>query len=198
MLEFIAGLNTTWLDFTGTFLTMIGLAFYVLNMKTAWHFSNAGLLPYTLLFFATAMWPLFWLQVLFIAFGIHGYVLWYLMDKGSKYTEMWRLLTLPMAAACAIVAGIYTDYASAWAIVQYGIVLFSVVASYGLAQRYAWSWLVWLPANVLGFFYYAHTELVFLMWAQIPLFIFSVVGYYQWTYGRVSKRGLVVEPMYER
>lgn len=192
MFDLIQSVPSWVLDWSGSILTMIGLYFYAFNLRNAWHWSNAGLVPYTLLFAATAMWPLFWLQVCFILFGLHGYVLWYLQDHGSKFVSKWQFLTTPIAVGLLGLAYFNTVFTDAWAYVQFTIVAFSIVASWGLARRFAWFWLVWLPANVLGFFYYAHSELWSLMIIQIPLFLFSVYGYWEWTRGETSKKGLVV------
>ena len=178
-------------DWSGSILTMIGLYYYVFNNRTAWHWGNAGLIPYTLLFWATGMWMLLALQICFMIFNLHGYILWWLQDNRHWFVKHWKGLTTPIAAIVLGVAWWATDFVDAWVYIQFLIVAFSIVASWGLARRFAWSWLVWLPANFLGFFYYAHSELWSLMIIQIPLFLFSVYGYYEWTRGGVSKRGIV-------
>jgi len=182
------------LDFTGTLLTMIGLYFYVFNNKTAWHWSNLGLVPYTLLFASLGLWPLFFLYVCFILFGLHGYVLWFLQDKLSPHVGWWQFLTTPIAAILMVGAYLTTTFTDFWAAMQFTIVAFSIVASWALARRFAWSWIVWLPANVLGLVYYYHENLWFLMVAQIPLFAFSVYGYWEWTRGGVAEKGIIPKP----
>lgn len=180
------------LDTAGGILTLIALWFYVFNIRTAWHFSNVSLIPYLMLFFALPVWPLFTMQACFVLFGIHGYILWYLQDVGSRHAEWWRLVTTPIALILGTLAYITGDLSDVWGVMAFAIAALSIVASWGLAQRMAWSWIVWLPANVLGFFYYFHSELWFLTFLQIPLFLFSVYGYYEWTRGETSKKGLIV------
>jgi nicotinamide mononucleotide transporter len=185
-----------WLfGWTGNILTLICVFFYWKKMYTAWVLSMASLVPYFALFVSSEMWSLAGLQAIFMAYGLHGLLLWYFENNEHKWATWWRHLTTPLSVAIFAYTvflnwGVIDD---PWVMVQMVITVFSVAAAWGQARRYAWNWLVWLPANFLGFFYYANAGFWGLMLLQIPLFLLSVQGYYEWK--RDDERVAALQPV---
>ena len=72
------------LDWTGSILVVVSLV-YLFGKRTAyWHWSNASLLPYFLLFVSGGQLMLAGLQVSYLVFGVHGLLLWRLERRQRR------------------------------------------------------------------------------------------------------------------
>ena len=135
-----------------------------------WHWSNASLLPYFLLFVSGGQLMLAGLQVSYLVFGVHGLLLWRLerrrreggrrFDAAAWYRAGWVLTLAIFAYTVAL-----TDFVDVWAGLQFAIVSLALVANWATTRTWTWSWVAWMVVNVLQAIYFAHAGL----WAQFGL-----------------------------
>ena len=180
MSEFLASIPMWVYDWTGGIFFMISLWFFFYKLPKAWHWSNASLLPYFLLFVATEMYMLAGLQVIYLLFGGHGWVLWKLQQIGSSWAKAWEKLAIPFGGIVFIYTVYITEFVDAWAWLQFTIVSISIVGSVLLVLKYKEAWLVYIGANILGLVYYPHNGLWALTIVQIGAIVMSVAGYWLW------------------
>jgi nicotinamide mononucleotide transporter len=181
------------LDLTGALAVLISLYFLFGKARTYWHWSNASLLPYFLLFVAGGQWLLAGLQVCYLLFGVHGLYLWHLearRDQGElKFNETaWYGVTWVASLLIFGYTVFVTDFSAAWNWVQFAVVAISLVANFGTTRRWAWSWPVWMLANAVGAVFYFHTG----YWALFTLqFILAGMSAYGWRVWADDERRVV-------
>jgi nicotinamide mononucleotide transporter len=173
-------------DWSGSILVVISLVYLFSKSMLYWHWSNASLLPYFVLFALGQQWMLAGLQVSYLVFGIHGLYLWLLeqrRDRGEiRFNEpVWYAFTWVASLAIFIYTVSVTDFkGNNWNWVQFIAVSLALVANFATTRKWAWSWWVWIAVNAVQALYFWHLEL----WAQLGLqFILaamSVYGYRQW------------------
>ncbi len=178
-------------DWTGSACVIFSLVFLFSKSIAYWHWSNASLIPYFVLFMVGKQWMLAGLQVSYLIFGIHGLYLWILehrRDKGEiKFNEpAWYSVTWIASIAVFMYTVLVTDFVSdPWNWVQFAGVSLALVANFGTTRKWAWSWGVWILVNAVMAVYFAHLSL----WAQFGLqFVLagmSVYGYLEWTKTKV-------------
>lgn len=176
------------LDWTGSLLVVLSLLFLIPKKLTYWHFSNASLLPYFVLFVAGQQYMLAGLQFAYLIFGIHGYWLWRLERQREQqqkpfnellwYNLGWVLTLLIFAYTVSVTA--FTDR---WAWLQFAIVSLSLLANWATTRKWIWSWYVWLPVNLLQAGYFWHFEYFGLFLLQFVLFGLSLRGLIVWRRG---------------
>jgi nicotinamide mononucleotide transporter len=183
----ILGLNIPqwFFDYSGSLCVIISLVFLFQKHFAYWHWSNASLLPYFLLFAATSQWMLAGLQVTYLIFGFHGLYLWHLEHRRDKskiqFNErVWYSVTW-LASLLIFAYTIYiTDFSERWNWVQFVAVTLALIANFGTTRKWAWSWPVWILVNAVSAIYFYHLGL----WAQFGLqFILaamSVKGWLDW------------------
>ncbi len=174
------------LDWSGSLCVVASLVFLFWKRMAYWHWSNASVLPYFLLYISGQQWMLAGLQVSYLIFGVHGLYLWILehrRDKGEiQFNEpAWYAVTWIASIAIFVYTVIVTDFRSDnWNWVQFAGVSFSLIANFGTTRKWAWSWFVWILVNAIFAVYFWHLEL----WAQFALqFVLagmSVYGYLEW------------------
>jgi nicotinamide mononucleotide transporter len=173
------------LDWTGSLCVIISLVFLFQKRFAYWHWSNASLLPYFLLFVSGGQWMLAGLQVTYLIFGFHGLYLWYLENRRDKKSvtfnePLWYGVTW-LASLLVFAYTVYvTDFSDRWNWVQFASVTLALVANFGTTRKWSWSWQVWILVNAVSAVYYYHLGL----WAQFGLqFILaamSVKGWLDW------------------
>ncbi|MBB6099317.1 nicotinamide mononucleotide transporter [Deinobacterium chartae] len=172
------------LDWTGSLLVVASLLALLRKHPVYWHFSNASLLPYFLLFVSGGQYILAGLQVSYLIFGLHGMYLWRLERgrdaHGQRFNEaLWYnlgwMLTLLIFAYTVWV----TRFSDGWSYLQFVVVSLALVANWATTRRWTWSWYVWLGVNTLQAVLFAHLGL----WAQFAL---------QFVLFGLSLRGLVL------
>ncbi len=181
------GLNipTLALDLAGGICVLISLYYLWFKSSIYWHWSNASLLPYFLLFVNGKQWMLAGLQVTYLIFGVHGLYLWYLekgRSKGEiKFNEpLWYGVTWVASLAIFAYTVAVTDFSQPWNWLQFVGVSLSLVANFGTTRKWAWSWPVWILVNAVFAVYYFHTQYWMLFGLQFILAGMSVVGWRQW------------------
>jgi nicotinamide mononucleotide transporter len=172
-------------DYSGSLCVIISLIYLFQKRFAYWHWSNASLLPYFLLFAATSQWMLAGLQVTYLIFGIHGLYLWYLEHRRDKskvtFNEpLWYSVTW-IASLLIFAYTVYvTDFSDRWNWVQFASVTLALIANFGTTRKWVWSWPVWILVNAVSAVYFYHLGL----WAQFGLqFILaamSVKGWMDW------------------
>jgi nicotinamide mononucleotide transporter len=196
----IIGLNIPlWLfDYSGSLFVIISLVFLFQKRFAYWHWSNASLLPYFLLFVSGSQWMLAGLQVTYLIFGIHGLYLWYLENRRDKknvtfneplwYSVTWVASLLIFAYTVRV-----TDFSDRWNWVQFASVTLALIANFGTTRKWSWSWPVWILVNIVSAVYYYHLGL----WAQFGLqFILaamSVKGWFDWRKDETTRQVKVIE-----
>ena len=170
------------LDWSGSLCVVVSLMYLFQKRLAYWHWSNASLLPYFLLFVSGAQWMLAGLQVSYLIFGIHGLYLWLLearRDAGLiRFNEAaWYAVTWVASLAIFLVTVLVTDFSQIWNWVQFAAVSLALIANFGTTRKWAWSWGVWIAVNAVQAVYFFHLEL----WAQFGLqFILAGMSVYGW------------------
>ncbi|GGR08555.1 nicotinamide mononucleotide transporter family protein [Deinococcus ruber] len=185
MADFLASLPSWLLDLSGAVCVLVSLWFLFAKRRAYWHWSNASLLPYFLLFLAGSQWMLAGLQVCYLIFGLHGLYLWMLeerRDRGElKFNEtLWYGVTWVASLLIFGFTVAVTDFSAGWNWVQFVVVVLQLVANFGTTRRWAWSWPVWIASNAVGAVYYWHTQYWALCALQFVLAAMSVYGWRRW------------------
>ncbi|PNY81813.1 nicotinamide mononucleotide transporter family protein [Deinococcus koreensis] len=173
------------LDATGGLCVLVALYFLFAKRRAYWHWSNASVLPYFLLFVAGGEWMLAGLQVCYLLFGLHGLYLWWLeerRDRGElKFNEAaWYGVTWAASGLIFALTVYVTDFSATWNWVQFAAVTLSLIANFGTTRRWAWSWPVWVLVNAVQAVYYWHTGYWVLFVLQFVLGAMSLHGWRVW------------------
>lgn len=186
-------------DWSGSICVVISLVYLFEKRLTYWHWSNASLLPYFLLFASGAQWMLAGLQVSYLIFGIHGLYLWFLekrRDRGEiRFNEpAWYAVTWVASLGIFVYTVFLTDFSASWNWLQFAVVSLSLVANFGTTRKWTWSWPVWIAVNTLQAVYFAHLGL----WAQFGLqFVLAAMSFKGWndwsTEDRLGREDRVLE-----
>lgn len=173
------------LDWTGSLCVVVSLFYLFRKRLTYWHWSNASLLPYFLLFISGKQYMLAGLQVTYLVFGIHGLYLWHLekrRDQGQiRFNEpLWYSLTWVASLVIFTYTLIITDFSQPWNWVQFAAVSLALVANFATTRKWTWSWPVWMGVNAINAVYFGHLELWALFGLQFVLAGLSVWGWQQW------------------
>jgi len=160
----------TLLDVSGSALVAISLIFLVHKNAWYWHFSNASLLPYFMLFVMTRQYMLAGLQLSYLIFGLHGLYLWRLerlRDRSSIHFNevLWYNLGWVLTLAIFAYTVTQSDFSDSWTILQFLITSMSLVANWATTRRFLWSWYLWIIVNAGQAFLFFHLGL----WAQFAL-----------------------------
>ncbi len=190
----LLGLNIPlWLfDYSGSLFVIISLVFLFQKRFGYWHWSNASLLPYFLLFASGGQWMLAGLQVTYLIFGFHGLYLWYLercRDKENvAFNEpLWYSVTWVASLLIFAYTVYVTDFSDRWNWVQFAAVTLALIANFGTTRKWSWSWPVWILVNIVSAVYYYHLGL----WAQSGLqFILAAMSVKGWLDWRKDEAGL--------
>ncbi|AZI43332.1 nicotinamide mononucleotide transporter PnuC [Deinococcus psychrotolerans] len=186
-------MNISWLttlpplllDLSGGLAVLVSLYFLFAKARAYWHWSNASLLPYFLLFVGGGQWMLAGLQVTYLLFGIHGLYLWHLearRDRGElTFNEpLWYGVTWVASLAIFAYTTVATDFSESWNWVQFAAVTLALVANFATTRKWAWSWPVWVTVNAVQAVYFWHTAYWALFGLQFILGAMSVYGYFAW------------------
>jgi nicotinamide mononucleotide transporter len=174
-------------DWSGSVLVVISLVYLFYKSLAYWHWSNASLLPYFILFALGQQWMLAGLQVSYLIFGVHGLYLWLLeqrRDRGEiRFNEAaWYAFTWVASLAIFIYTVLVTDFKTdRWNWVQFAAVALALVANFATTRKWAWSWWVWIAVNAVQALYFWHLGLWAQFGLQFVLAFMSVYGYWQWT-----------------
>jgi nicotinamide mononucleotide transporter len=191
----ILGFNIPqWLfDYSGSLFVIVSLVYLFQKRFAYWHWSNASLLPYFLLFASGGQWMLAGLQVTYLIFGFHGLYLWYLehrRDKGEiKFNEpLWYSVTW-LASLFIFAYTVYmTNFSDKWNWVQFASVTLALIANFGTTRKWSWSWTVWILVNAVSALYFYHLGL----WAQFGLqFILAAMSIKGWLEWRKDEEGQI-------
>jgi nicotinamide mononucleotide transporter len=167
-------------DWSGGILFLISLYFYFFKLPSAWHWSNASLVPYFIVFCMLELYMLAGLQVIYLMFGIHGLILWKLQERHNRWAPAWERLAVPFGLVIFGYTVYITQFADAWAWLQFVIVSLAIIGSVLLVLKKRSSWLVYIVSNVLGLVYFPHEGLWAMTFVQFAAALMSVYGYQQW------------------
>ncbi|MDK2123653.1 nicotinamide mononucleotide transporter family protein [Parachitinimonas caeni] len=183
-------------DWTGAVLVVVSLVYLIRKHLWYWHFSNASLLPYFVLFVVTRQYMLAGLQVSYLIFGVHGLYLWHLEQRrdqhGERFNERfwynlgWVLTLLIFAYTISV-----TSFGGIWEWLQFAIVSASLIANWATTRKWLWSWYLWISVNLLQIVYFAQFELWALFGLQFILIALSLKGAIEWARDR-QRQGLPV------
>ena len=188
----------TWaLDLSGGLCVLASLYFLFAKRRAYWHWSNASVVPYFLLFLAGGQWMLAGLQVCYLLFGLHGLYLWLLeerRDRGEiQFNEAaWYGVTWAASLLIFAFTIFVTDFSAAWNWAQFAAVSLSLVANFGTTRRWAWSWPVWVLVNVVQAVYFWHASYWALFALQFVLGAMSVYGWQVWKQGEQHTKTVAV------
>lgn len=172
-------------DWTGSLLVAVSLLFLIRKQIAYWHFSNASLLPYFVLFVSGGQLMLAGLQVSYLIFGIHGFWLWRLEHYREKFHRkfnetFWYNLGWVLTLVIFLYTVAVSNFTDHWAWLQFIIVSMSLVANWATTRKWLWSWYLWLPVNVLQAFYFWYLGFYGLFLLQFVLFALSLRGLIVW------------------
>lgn len=173
------------LDLAGGLCVLVSLYYLWGKVSTYWHWSNASLLPYFLLFLAGGQWMLAGLQVTYLLFGIHGLYLWHLEARRARneirFNEAgWYGVTWAASLLIFAYTVVLTDFGDVWNGVQFAAVTLALIANFATTRRWAWAWPVWVAVNAVQAVYFWHTEYWVLFGLQFILAGMSVYGWSRW------------------
>jgi nicotinamide mononucleotide transporter len=175
------------LDWSGSLFVVISLVFLFQKRMAYWHFSNASLLPYFLLFMTGKQWMLAGLQVTYLIFGIHGLYLWMLehrRDRGEiRFNEpLWYAVTWVASLVIFAYTVIVTDFSQWLNWVQFAAVSLALVANFGTTRKWSWSWGIWITANAVYAVYFWNSGENYRgqFYLQFILAAMSVYGWLEW------------------
>lgn len=125
------------------------------------------------------------LQVSYLAFGIHGLVLWRLearRDRGGEPFDerLWYLAPWALSAAIFAYTVYVTDFVDRWAWLQFVVVSTALVANVGTTRKWVWGWYVWVLVNAMSAVLFFHYGLWAQFWLQFLLGAMSLWGARQW------------------
>lgn len=180
MVEYLSMVPSYIYDIVGGVFFLISLLFYYHKLPSAWHWSNASLVPYFLVFVMLELYMLAGLQVIYLGFGLHGWVLWKLQDANNRWAPAWEKLAVPFGLSIFAYTIYITTFTDAWAWLQFTIVALSILGSVLLVLKKSSAWLVYIVANVLGMIYYPHEGLWVLTTVQVFAALMSIHGYRLW------------------
>lgn len=172
-------------DCTGSLCVITSLFFLFQKRLAYWHWSNASLLPYFILFASNSLWMLAGLQVTYLIFGFHGLYLWYLerrrdRDKITFNEPLWYSVTW-IASLLIFAYTVYvTDFSDTWNWVQFISVTLALFANFATTRKWAWSWPVWILVNAVSAVYFYHTGWWALFIVQFVLAGMSIYGWREW------------------
>ncbi len=173
------------LDWTGSLCVVVSLVYLFEKRMAYWHWSNASLVPYFLLFVSGGQYMLAGLQVSYLVFGVHGLLLWRLerrrRDGGRPFNAVaWYRAGWVLTLAIFAYTVALSDFPDAWAGLQFTIVSLALVANWATTRTWTWSWVLWMIVNVLQAIYFAHAGLWAQFGLQFILFAMSAHGWRAW------------------
>ncbi len=168
------------LDWAGSIPFLISLFFFWFKRESSWHWSNASLLPYFLLFITTEAYMLAGLQVIYLLFGIHAFILWYGENRAKEWAPKIRYITVPFGIIVFAYSVYITEFVGVWEVLQFLITATAIIGSVLLTLRYASAWTVYICSNVFGVIYFTHMELWGLTIVQVLAALISIQGYRLW------------------
>ncbi|MFC4452606.1 nicotinamide mononucleotide transporter family protein [Deinococcus sonorensis] len=181
----LSALPSWLLDLSGGLCVLVSLYALFAKRRSYWHWSNASLLPYFLLFVGGSQWMLAGLQVCYLLFGLHGLYLWNLEERRDRgeltFNEpLWYGVTWVASLLIFGYTVLVTDFSAVWNWVQFASVALALVANFATTRRWSWSWPVWIVVNAVQAVYFWHTAYWMLFGLQFVLAAMSVYGWQQW------------------
>lgn len=167
-----------------------GIAYVLLAAKESlwtWLFAFLGTLIYTLLFWEGALVSSSLLNFYYMIMAIYGFILWRGGKSGkvlaiSSYSLIKNLSIIASGLLLSLLIGYLSDtYAQAnFAYLDAFVMVFSVIATWMLANKILENWLYWIVVDSAGTYLYFKSE----YYATVVLFSLYVVlafwGYYSW------------------
>lgn len=167
-----------------------GIAYVLLAAKESlwtWLFAFLGTLIYTLLFWEGALVSSSLLNFYYMIMAIYGFILWRGGKSGkvlaiSSYSLVKNLSIIASGLLLSLLIGYLSDtYAQAnFAYLDAFVMVFSVIATWMLANKILENWLYWIVVDSAGTYLYFKSE----YYATVVLFSLYVVlafwGYYSW------------------
>ena len=170
-----------------------GIAYVLLAAKESlwtWLFAFLGTLIYTILFWEGALLSSSLLNFYYMVMAIYGFILWRGGKSGkelevSSYRFNNHMEIITTGIFISLVVGYLSDtYTQAhFAYIDSFILIFSVIATWMLANKILENWLYWIVIDSAAVFLYFKSE----YYATVVLFIIYVIlafwGYYSWRKG---------------
>jgi len=167
-----------------------GIAYVLLAAKESlwtWLFAFLGTFIYTLLFWEGALVSSSLLNFYYMIMAVYGFVLWRGGESGkelevSSYTLNKNLSIIAAGIVISLAVGYLSDtYAQAnFAYLDAFVMVFSVMATWMLANKILENWLYWIVVDSAGTYLYFKSE----YYATVVLFALYVIlafwGYYSW------------------
>jgi nicotinamide mononucleotide transporter len=176
----------TWLvDWFASVLVVISLVFLFRKSIWYWHFSNASVLPYFLLFVAAKLYMFAGLQISYLIFGIHGLSLWLLEHRRDRHKKpfnerFWYNIGWIMTVGIFAFTVVITKFDDGWAWLQFTITSLSLIANWATTRKWTWSWYLWIFVNLLQGILFSHLSLWAQVGLQVVLAAMSVKGLFDW------------------
>jgi len=170
-----------------------GVAYVLLAAKESlwtWLFAFFGTLIYTILFWEGALFSSSLLNFYYMIMAIYGFVLW----RGSKDEEELEVSSYKLnnhieiittGVFISLIVGYLSDTytESHFAYLDSFVLIFSVIATWLLANKILENWLYWIVIDSVAIFLYLQSK----YYATVVLFVLYIVlsfwGYYSWRKG---------------
>lgn len=169
---------------------LFGIFYVILAAKEslwAWFFAFFGTLIYTILFWEGALVSSSLLNFYYMIMAIYGFILW----RGGKEQEPLRISTYTgrqhsQVIVGGILAGVLLGYLSDtylhahFAYLDALVMVFSVIATWMLANKILENWLYWMVIDIAATFLYFQSQ----YYATVVLFavyiVLAVYGFLAW------------------
>lgn len=170
-----------------------GVAYVLLAAKESlwtWLFAFFGTLIYTILFWEGALVSSSLLNFYYMIMAIYGFILWRGGKGGEELTvtshpknQHIELITIGIFIAL-IIGSLSDSYLGAkFAYLDAFVLVFSVIATWLLANKVLENWLYWIVIDTVAIFLYLQSG----YYATVVLFILYIIlsfwGYYSWRKG---------------
>ena len=167
-----------------------GIAYVLLAAKESlwtWLFAFLGTLIYTILFWEGALISSSILNFYYMVMAVYGFILW----RGNGKSEELEISSYGLNKNLSIIAGgivislavgyLSETYAEAkFAYLDAFVMIFSIIATWMLANKILENWLYWIVIDSAAVFLYFKSE----YYATVVLFSLYVIlafwGYYSW------------------
>ena len=170
-----------------------GIAYVVLATKESlwtWLFAFWGTFIYTVIFWEGALVSSSLLNFYYMGMAIYGFILWRGGKSGEELSvtsrpKNWHIELITSAIFVSLIVGYLSDnYLGAkFAYLDALVLVFSVIATWMLANKILENWLYWIVIDTMALFLYFKSE----YYATVVLFglyiILSFWGYYSWRKG---------------
>lgn len=183
------------MDYTEIFGALAGALYVWLEIKqkrSMWIVGGLSALVYMVIFANSSLYASLGLQLYYVVASIYGWYQWQKLESGQGASEEGPT-TLQMPLKSGLLSGIvaFIGYFILWFILKKYttdpspaldalIATLSMLATYWVANKYIWHWILWIITNLLALVLYLSTGLYATSLLYLLYLIASIVGFIHW------------------